>query len=463
MKLLISNKRIKEIQATTRDSTIKEIQATVEGQVESMELESLLTGQRFNTSIPGTYNGYKNYVSQVRETYKKYNGRADFGVAQTRCIIDLRSAMISGEGISVVTEDEDLGEWIDKFLTENNLTGGPELFKAVKGTEMAGQELLTLKEIKKPKENSIGIKVNRIGYRITKPFRAVYSDDIVSNIEPIGFEIKKKEDGKWEKLDLKDFVYVRTGGDDLNEYEPTTKTGVILTDLENYDRAIKDMRRNNHILARVTPVFNVESEPEAKSLVKKLNEMKWKIGQAFIGKAKFKYETPGSGAHDNLKAEMVATIKNISASTGVPVHWLGYVDLMSNRSTADSLFEMIKQHTINERNEWESALYQLIFKAQELYIDAGGTDIKLNSNFQVKLPLLDYSGLLERVKALNIAYSDDAISIDDYMNMLPGINPYKTKKAIEEEEKKEVDSLLDKSNNPHLKSDKDLEDEGKGA
>ncbi len=450
-KMLEEIGELKEIQA----STMKLIQASVEGQVDSIELESLLTGQRFNTSIPGTYNDYKNYVSQVRETYSKYNGRANFGVAQTRSVVDLRSAMISGEGISVITEDEKLGEWIDKFLMFNKLTGGPELFKAVKGTEMSGQLLLKLKSVITD-ENEVGIKIFRIGYSYKRPFRAVYADSLVSSSEPVYFEIRKKDEDGWERLSITDFVYVRTGGDDLNEFEPTTKVGVVLTDLENYDRAIKDMRRNNHIMARITPTFEVDTEQEAKTLTAKLNQIKWTIGKAFIGKAKFKYETPETGAHDNLKTEMVATIKNISAATGVPVHWLGYVDLMSNRSTADSLFEMIKQQTINERNEWEGALYQLIFKAQEMYIDAGGTDISLNRSFQVKLPLLDYSGLKERVDALSIAYHDEAISIDDYMNMLPGIDPYKTKKALEKERKEEGDLLLKKSKKVGGKTDLDI-------
>ena len=35
------------------------------------------------------------------------------------------------------------------------------------------------------------------------------------------------------------------------------------------------------------------------------------------------------------------------------------------------------------------------------------------------------------VKALNMAYADEAISIDDYRNAIPGINPLKTAKAVE--------------------------------
>jgi hypothetical protein len=116
---------------------------------------------------------------------------------------------------------------------------------------------------------------------------------------------------------------------------------------------------------------------------------------------------------------------------------------MSNRSTAETLYEMIKQHTVNERSIWESSLYDMIIKAQEMYIDSGGQEISnLDYNFEVKLPLIDFAGFLDRVKALNLAYTDEAISIDDYRNMLPGIDPYKTKRAIEKEKKSEKDNLM---------------------
>lgn len=458
MPFWISKKKfIKDIQA----STIKEIQASLEGQLSKVELESLLTGTVFTNSIPGTENYYKNYVSQVREVYKKYNGQADFGVAQTRAVVDLRTAMISGEGISIGTEDEQLAEWIDDFLTKNEIINGRELSNGIKGTEMAGQLIFNLKVEKpdrdkdKEEEKSVFIRINRLGYNLEKPFRVRYKEGIYNNTDISHIEVKNKVSGLWEKLSLENFIYIRTGGDDLNLYDPTTKVGVVLTDIENYDRCIKDMRQNNHILARITPYFETKTDNEAKTLRAKLAAIKWKIGQAIIGTAKFSYATPGTGAHDNLKTEMFATIKNISGTTGVPVHWLGHADLMSNRSTAETLYEVIKQHTIIERTIWEGALYNLILKAQELYIDNGGTDLKFNKDFQVKIPLIDFAGFLKMIQALEIAYRDGAISKDDYMNLVPGIDPYKTKKAIAAEMEEEGMELL-RNGIVNPKTDNDL-------
>jgi hypothetical protein len=412
------------------------IQAT-EGGKDEVALESLLTGSVVNTSIPGTINAYKNYESQVAETFKKYNGQSDFGVSQTRAVIDLRSAMISGEGISISTQDDNLSKWIEDLLRENKISTGGHLSRAVKSSEMTGQALYKLDY------DNGKVLIRRAIQKTGKGYYPNYPANGVFECDPDKIMIDKKTEKGTEKKVLfsKDFIYIRTGGDDTSSYGPTTRTGVVLTDIENYDRAIKDMRRNNHVFARITPVFETETDDAAKSLIKKLGATKWKIGKAFAGTAKFRYETPDGGAHENLSTELTATIKNISATTGVPVHWMGFVDLMSNRSTSDSLYEMIKHATVMERIAWEDGLYNIILKAQEMYIDAGNSDLKYNPDFQVRLPLLDYSGFLERVRALQIAYADQAISIDDYMNFIPGVDPLKTAKAVKNENAALVESI----------------------
>ena len=419
---------------------LRTIQSTYsEGSRDYLMIESYLTGQRLNVSIPGTANAYSTYDSQVAETYRKYNSLASFGNQQTRAIIDLRTAFIAGEGISISCENEQTAAWIEDFLSKN-LLDGPNFINAVKGSEIAGQALFILRESEWFNQEFY-LKVLRVPYSIKIPYRPVYKDSVIRD-EVMDMMIKK--DGYWQSAGFKDFIYVRTGGDDANTQGPVTRTGIVLTDIENYDRAIKDMRRNNHIFARITPVFTTESDSETLNLKKQLEDLKWQIGEAFIGTAKFGYASPGTGAYENLESELVATIKTISSVTGIPVHWLGFVDLMSNRSTADTLYELIKNATILERQVWETSIYFLIVKAQELYIDGGGENLSLNTDFEVRLPLIDFNEFLNRVKGLSLAFADSVISQDDYMHMLPGIDPLKTKRALvkeKEESEKEMMSL----------------------
>lgn len=418
-----------------RDLTGQRIQAT-EGSRDGLILESLLTGNRINVSVPGLENAYQNYESQVRETYRKYNGQSDFGVAQSRAILDLRTSFIAGEGLNVSSEDDALNEWMEKLITKNQLNGA-FLTNLVLGSEMAGQSLLVFKTVQE--DEGPVVKVGRVPYAVDTPYRPVYGDArFIDDIK--GVEVKKN--GKWEKLKDSSFVYVRTGGDDWGQYGATTRVGVVLTDIENYDRALKDMRRNNHIMARITPTFKTNSEQEAKEISGKIANSKWKIGKSFIGTADFEYKTPKTGAHDILNSEMVATIKTIASGTGVPVHYIGYTDLMSNRATADTLYDLIKNATQVERLKWEKAIYDTILKCQELYIDAGGKGLSFNPDFKVTLPLLDLNGFLDRVKALNVALADEIISKEDYRNAIPGIDPIKTKKAIEEEKKNDMNDIM---------------------
>ncbi|MHA1302148.1 MAG: hypothetical protein ACTSPI_00400 [Candidatus Heimdallarchaeaceae archaeon] len=414
------------------------IQGT-EGASNYVMIESLLTGVRFNVSVPGTINVYNTYESQVTETYRKYNALSSFGNQQVRAVVDLRTAFIAGEGISISCEDEQTSNWIETLLARN-LLQGPNFINAVKGSEMAGHALFVL-EPSEWFDKSLFIKIIRFPYTIKEPFKPVFKNP---RLKDEVLDIVVKKEFGWQSANLRNFIYIRTGGDDGNTEGPCTKIGVVLTDMENYDRAIKDMRRNNHIFARITPTWKTKTATETTSLKSQLNEKKWKIGDAVIGSAEFEYKVPKTGAHENLTSEMVASIKTISSVTGVPVHWLGYVDLMSNRSTAETLYELIKNATILERQFWQNSLYNMIIKAQELYIDAGGEDIsKLNYNFEVRLPLINFGEFLNRVKGLQIAYMDEAISIDDYRNMLPGIDPLKTKRALENEEEKEKEKIMD--------------------
>jgi len=436
------------------DSTIKKaIQAAAEGSKDSVLLESLLTGQKLSTAIPGITNNYKDYESQVEEVYSKYNGYSDWGNQQTRALIDFRTAFIAGEGVSISAENPETAEWIERFIRDNKLNGS-FFINSVQATEMAGQ---TIYQLSVKKDDKVKIIVARIPYRSSDPYRPkmdVYSDVLKAKF------YKKDQMGDYKKLfEIKDSVGVVTGGDDLlGEYGPTTRVGVVLNDIENYDRAVKDIRRLNHVLARITPVIETSGEKETQSLSTQLSNARWTIGKMYIGTGKFRYEVPGSGAHENLKIELITSIKNISAVTGVPVHWLGYVDLMSNRSTADSLYEVIKNSTIAERTIHAEAMYKLILDAQQLYIDNGGDKlVKMDRDFEVNIPLLDFSGFLDRVRALSLAFNDGVISKFDYQSSLPGIDPLETNKELASEKEEEINQFKAPMNGAQEEQDGDSE------
>ena len=93
-----------------------------EGGHSAMLLRSFLTGDPVD-AIGGVQNSYLSYQSQVSETYKKYNGRASWGVQQLRAVIDIRSAFISKEGMSISVDSKQHQIWFNNFLINSRLNG----------------------------------------------------------------------------------------------------------------------------------------------------------------------------------------------------------------------------------------------------------------------------------------------------------------------------------------------------
>ncbi|GAG11084.1 unnamed protein product, partial [marine sediment metagenome] len=99
----------------------------LENQVHSLQhlmKDNILSLTDAATSYTG--NSYPSYNEAVAEIGRKYTGVADWGVVQTGNIIDLRSAFIIGDGITVseVEPGEEPSaelEWTERFLKYNDL------------------------------------------------------------------------------------------------------------------------------------------------------------------------------------------------------------------------------------------------------------------------------------------------------------------------------------------------------
>ena len=84
------------------------------------------------------------------------------------------------------------------------------------------------------------------------------------------------------------------------------------------------------------------------------------MGDPVVTRGKFGIVSSDSGPVETLAKEAAMIIKSLSATSAIPPHWLGYTDLLSNRATADSLFEAIKAGTLVERLAWEHGLDEMI-------------------------------------------------------------------------------------------------------
>ena len=413
----------------------KKIQATEAGN-QQVTLESLLFGTILTGA--GTERTFRNYSAQLVETYRKYEGRAQLGNPQTRALIDIRTAFIAGEGISVQARNPDTAKWINRFLNDNKLKGS-KWINLVKGGELSGKQLIVLDIIGRL-NNDPKVTVFRIPFFNGKT-GINFEIDLLNRFDfDTVRDVLRVSEGNKLSMNLSNFKFVRLGGSDADVNETTTRIGLVLHELESYDRALNGMRQNNHLFNKIFPTFLTKSKTETNELSSWIDRLKWKIGTVFIGTADMQFKAPPMTTHENYKSEMLAVSKVISATTGVPIHWTGWVDEMSNRSTAEELYEVINNATTMERLIWSEAIKDIILMAMQLSVDNGIGDLRVvDEDFDVKIPVINFSKMLNYVKALSLAFGDEVISRKDYQNALPGIDPYETQKNIDQERKEKVD------------------------
>ena len=140
-----------------------------------------------------------------------------------------------------------------------------------------------------------------------------------------------------------------------------------------------------------------------------------------------------------LLKDMLASLKAIATTTGVPIHWLSWPELMSNRATAENLLEVVNIATKSSRLIWEESLEDLIWKAMRHSVDAGIESANIMGDFQIKLPLVSLNNL-KAIMDVWLPLVGDVISMATFRNMLPGIDPETEQKLIEAERKKKAEN-----------------------
>lgn len=352
-------------------------------------------------------NQYTTPESAIAEIYNKYNLISDYGVSLVPTIVDTRTSLIAGEGVSVFSENEKVKKWIRNFITKNKLNGSG-LIKLVKTTEMEGKVLLVLVK----ENNEIKIKIlSKNKYRVEINRNELEKDVIES------CKIGEKE------FDKNEFEYIYVSD--------APKVAAVLTQIENYERALYDLRNANHLFGFPTPYFQTSTTQEATAITNSIKANKWKIGQSFAGTGSLSFPNPPN-SFETLKQEMSLNLKLISSRTGLPVHWLGWTDLMSNRATADELREFISVNTKYEKLIIKESLKSLLQKAMLMAYDNGMPDsIYAPEEFDIDIPDVTMQAVKELSETWLPLAEQGIISYADIRNKIPGIDPLETLNRIE--------------------------------
>lgn len=393
------------------------------------------------TSYRGNY--YSSYAEAVIEIGRKYTGVAEWGVLQTGNIIDLRSAFIIGDGITVSAKEEGAElelEWTKRFLEYNDLDKEVTQEYA-KEAEIEGKIALKLvleeNEEAEKKEEAFMVSVRYISWA-DKKYKIITDPQDYLDYQKLTWKPSGKNKG--ETLEAKEFVYKKFGGRVMNPNEAAPKIMKCLTQIEGLDKAERDWRQINHIFAG--PVLYAECEdPKTVALaLTALADKNFKINKILAGTFKLSFLSLDIKGVESIEREIISLVKMISGTTGIPVHFLGFVELMSNRATADSLVDMINAGTTKERQTWIGAYEETIRKAMVIYNE--GVNAQMSKGKQldpdkikVDIPIITQQHYDRLEKIFLPLYMAGKLSDEAFFAMLPGfdIKAEMERKAANEE------------------------------
>jgi hypothetical protein len=375
-------------------------------------------------------NNYKTISSQITGILNKYLSQEDYGNSLVRRIIDMRTAIIAGEGLNWTSTKPEVRTFLEKVMDTTGLET-TELVNLVRIGEMEGRLCIVPQVTPDKKKIYLTLIREEHKYTITGKESA--------------YTVKYKDsNGKEITLSEPEFVYIRMNQVSSNIQISPPLVGTVLTQIDNFERALYDLRENNHLFGMTTPVIETQTWPDTVKILERIKAVVWKIGKLIAGPFKFTYAEPTGNAVQALKDEMSLNIKTISTATSLPVHWLGWTDLMSNRATADELEEMIAAGTKLERliyiRKLKELIQKIMFMAKTIGIDGA---VNAPDDFDIDLPYISLAYLKNLSDVWQPLHDNDVISMRTLRNKVPGINPADEEKWIKAEKKEAVKNASD--------------------
>jgi len=420
----------------------------------SVDITSTSITGRISTEATQKKNQYKTYAATIIGIYDMFNNAKDFGGEFIKSILRTRVAFIAGGGVTVIAEKERTAKWITDFLTYNKLLEGSNLFRYVLTSEMEGKTLLIIK----PNKDKTKIDVRMFIYK-KNPYVVDMDKKDDQVIKSVTYK-SERETKVEEVANIDNLVYIKIGGSPDKVNETTPVVGNCLTDVENASRIKYDLRYNNHLFGKLTPSFKTNDMVEAKALNNLLLTTDWKTGRTYVGTAELKLVGPPPEATEALIMELKTACRIISMNTGIPIHWLSWPDLMSNRSTAENLMEVVNAATIMEREIWEEGLTELIQKAMIIATELGMPEaVNDPDGFEIRLPLISEAKMKEINETWIPLADGDYVTKDSVRNKIPGINPLFEKKMIEDEKEERLNKIKNKFNNELVDENHEEENE----
>lgn len=382
---------------------------------------------------------YRCYATMVNELARKYDGESEWGNSITQNIIDLRATLEIGSGVEIASatgskqeEVKAATEFLKEFMLLNGLRDEIPIEWA-KEAELEGKTLVRIYPMKlKDKEN---FSVKHIPWHCNNYVVKSKPDDYQDYTE-----VTYVNNGTQHKVSAEDFVYAKFSGrlSEINNTPP--KVGKVLTAIENLDKAMHDWRKVNYLFASPTPHFKATDAESAKRVMDTLKKINWKIGKILSTNTEYNLVGMDIEGMESIWNEITYLAKIISGATNIPVHFLGFPDLMTNRSTAESLMDLVTAAGSKERQIWVSFYTHLFEKILEKANKIYGKDF---NPYCVKATIGDISAnkLKELIDVWLQLRMAKEISGKTFRTMIPGIDAEQEEQLLAAETEADAEKM----------------------
>lgn len=399
-------------------------------------------------------NRYKTYASAVKQIHKMYNCQTNWGTS-IGSIIGLRASFVGGSGIEIDGKAPNSKREIafcKELLKFNNLDSGGFL-KTIEEFEKEGKGLLRLKlrdnhawtwmDGKEEKKETGMVIIKYIPW-ISSDYKIESDSDIDEKAIKATY---KNKDGKDVLIEEADFVYRRfrrNRGESGNSIDDINLTHSLfhrlIETILSLEKALSDLRLNNHLFAAPKPVIECENAQQAKEMNTILNPegkgFNLKTRQLLIINGKYRLVTPEEASDNALVKEIEQCRYTISFTTGIPVQFLGDPAAVRNKNVSENLMEGVNHAMQADRKTNSDIIQELCEKSMEL---VNGTKTAFNPNAISarigELTAADWQRLIDFWFPVS---QDKAVSSETFLEQIPGLDVEKERErlAIEKEEQK---------------------------
>jgi len=330
------------------------------GQIKEMQIVNANLMLRMADYNPDSDNDYETHAAQTAEIITKYKGCGSTGNELMKRIINVSAALQIPDGIELAVEGK--GEeiknhpelfYLQKCSKANALDAAMTTFYS-RELQKQGQLLFELIWDDTDEKNVVMMKYypwDVYNYRIQSmglnnllpPFMATWDED----------QVPKSMGG-----DSIVFISINTTIDSEGYIEGWPTVGGLLNRIDAVGKDLQGWRQSNKLYAYPTPHVKTGDRENAKQVAGRITESGWTVGQMLVTGGEFTMVVP-QNYYETLSESIKFNLQLISGGTGIAISWLGFPDLMSNRSTSQSLGEPIEIASPSDITTWKTFFLQL--------------------------------------------------------------------------------------------------------